>query len=62
LLSLTPEGIRVHRRASRSFEVAARAMSEQLPPLDESAAREVLQHLTASAERALGSMPAQRAG
>ena len=62
LLSLTPEGIRAHRRASRSFEVAARAMSDQLPPLDEGEAREVLQRLTASAEHALGSIPAQRAG
>ena len=50
------------RRASRSFEVAARAMSEQLPPLDEDHAREVLQELTAIAERVLGSIPAQRAG
>ena len=62
LLSLTPEGTRAHRRASRSFEVAARAMSDHLPPLREGAAREVLQRLTASAEDAIGSMPAQRAG
>lgn len=62
LLALTPEGIRAHRRAARSFEVAARAMSDQLSPLKEGAAREVLQRLTASAERALGSMPARRAG
>jgi DNA-binding MarR family transcriptional regulator len=62
LLSLTPEGIRAHRRASRPFELAAQAMSDQLPPLDERAAREVLQRLTASAERAIGLVPAQRAG
>jgi len=62
LLSLTPQGIRAHRRASRSFEVAARAMSDQLPRLEEEEAREMLQRLTASAEHAIGSMPAQRAG
>jgi len=62
LLSLTPEGIRAHRRASRSFEVAAHAMSDQLAPLDEGSAREVLQRLTASAEHALTAMPAQRTG
>lgn len=62
LLSLTPEGIRWHRRASRSFEVAARAMNEHLPPLDQDHARDVLRRLTASAEQALGSIPAQRAG
>jgi DNA-binding MarR family transcriptional regulator len=62
LLSLTPEGIRAHRRASRSFEVAARAMSEQLPPLDEGTAREVLQRLSTSAANALGAIPGRRAG
>ena len=61
LLSLTPEGIRAHRRAARSFEVAARAMTEHLS-VDERAAREMLQRLTASAATALGSIPAQRAG
>jgi DNA-binding MarR family transcriptional regulator len=62
LLSLSPEGIRAHRRASRSFEVAARAMSDQLAPLDEGSARQVLQQLTACAAKALGSIPARRAG
>src|SRR6185295_6762775 len=62
LLSLTPQGVRAHRRASRSFEVAARAMSDQLPPLEEEEAREMVQRLTASAEHAIDSMPAQRAG
>jgi DNA-binding MarR family transcriptional regulator len=62
LLSLTPEGIRAHRRASRSFEVAARAMSEHIAPLDEGHARQTLQRLTASAERALDAIPAQRTG
>jgi DNA-binding MarR family transcriptional regulator len=62
LLSLTPEGIRAHRRASRSFEVAARAMSDQLAPLKEREARDVLQRLTVSAENALDEIPAQRTG
>lgn len=62
LLSLTPEGIRAHRRASRSFEVAARAMHDQLPPLKEEEAREILQRLTSSAEHALDSIPVQRTG
>lgn len=62
LLSLTPAGMRAHRRASRLFEVAARAMSEQLAPLGEASVREVLQQLAGSAERALGSISARRVG
>ena len=62
LISLTPEGIRAHRRASRSFEVAAAGDERSPATAEEGEAREVLQRLTASAEHAIGSLPAQRAG
>jgi len=62
LLSLTPAGVRAHRRASRLYEGAARAMSAQLGPLDEDTARQLLQGLTASAERAIGSIPSRSVG
>jgi DNA-binding MarR family transcriptional regulator len=59
LLALTPAGLRAHRRASRSFEVAYQAMRRELGALDEDSAREVLQQLTRSAERALDSLQAR---
>jgi DNA-binding MarR family transcriptional regulator len=62
LLSLTPEGLRRHRRAARSFERAIDALRAELGPLDEAAARETLQTLAASAERAVGSLTARGAG
>jgi DNA-binding MarR family transcriptional regulator len=62
LLALTPAGLRAHRRASRAFEHAHSALIRELPPLDEGAAREVLQRLAGSAERALDALPARRAG
>jgi DNA-binding MarR family transcriptional regulator len=62
LLTLTPAGIRTHRQAARSFERAHRALLRELAPLDEDAIREVLQRLAGSADRALGSLPARRAG
>jgi DNA-binding MarR family transcriptional regulator len=62
LLALTPEGLRTHRRAARSFERAYRALVRELGPLDEDTAREVLQQLARSAERAAGTLPARRTG
>ncbi len=62
LLTLTPAGIRAHRQASRSFERAHRALLRELAPLDEDAARDVLQQLAGSADRARRSLPARRAG
>jgi DNA-binding MarR family transcriptional regulator len=52
LLALTPAGNRAHRRANGHFERAYRALLRELPPLDEAAARETLQRLAASADRA----------
>lgn len=62
LLSLTPEGLRRHRRAARSFERAMVALRAELGPMDEAATREMLQGLAQSAERALGSLEEGRAG
>lgn len=62
LLALTPEGLRRHRRAARSFERAMRALRAELGPAEEAAARELLQGLSASAERALGSLREHRTG
>jgi DNA-binding MarR family transcriptional regulator len=65
LLSLTPAGLRAHRRASRSFEGAYRALVAELGEVDEAAARELLQALARSAERALATLEtrgAARAG
>ena len=56
LLSLTPAGLRVHRRASRSFQRAHTAMLAELGPLDEHATREMLQRLAGSAARALNAL------
>jgi DNA-binding MarR family transcriptional regulator len=62
LLTLTPAGLRAHRRASRSFERAQQALLQEFGTLDEDSARDVLQRLAASAERGLRSLPARRAG
>lgn len=62
LLALTPEGLRAHRRASRSFDRAYQALLGELGPLEEEPTREVLQSLARSAERALDALPARRAG
>lgn len=62
LLSLTPAGLRTHRQASQSFERAHRSLLRELEPLGEEATREVLQRLAGSADRALDSLPARRAG
>jgi DNA-binding MarR family transcriptional regulator len=62
LLALTPSGLRAHRQASRTFERAHRAFMQELGPLDEGSAREVLQRLAGSAERALDALPARRVG
>jgi DNA-binding MarR family transcriptional regulator len=53
LLTLTPAGLRAHRRASELFALAARALTTELAPLREERVRDTLQRLAASAERAL---------
>lgn len=62
LLSLTPEGLRAHRRASRAFEGAHRALLAELGSLDEASTRQVLQALSGSAGRALGALRSLEAG
>lgn len=62
LLSLTAQGLRTHRRASRSFELAHAALREHLRPSEEASAREMLRRITASTERAIAALPARRAG
>ena len=62
LLTLSPAGLRAHRRASRSFERAQGALLRELGPLNEDATREVLQRLAGSAEQALDSLQSRRAG
>jgi len=54
LLSLTPAGLQVHRAASHAFSAAADALSGELAPESEEAARTVLQDLAEAATRALG--------
>jgi DNA-binding MarR family transcriptional regulator len=54
-LSLTPSGLRAHRRASRSFERAHRALAEALQ-LEESEARTTIQAVAAAAEHGLSSL------
>jgi len=51
VLTLTPDGLRAHRRANRSFERAYQALRKELT-VDETAARELLQALAGSATRA----------
>lgn len=58
LLSLTPAGRRVHRRASLAFESAHQALLAQLEPGTEPVVRAVLQGLTESARRAVAGEPA----
>jgi DNA-binding MarR family transcriptional regulator len=52
LLTLTADGRRVHRRASRRFELAYQAFVAELGDVDELAARRMLQALAVAAERA----------
>jgi DNA-binding MarR family transcriptional regulator len=52
LLRLTPAGLRAHRKASAAFDQAYQALRRELPPLDETATRETLRQLAASAGRA----------
>jgi DNA-binding MarR family transcriptional regulator len=54
-LALTPTGLRVHRKASRSFERAHRALADAMP-IDEESARSTIQTLVAAAERASSSL------
>jgi len=56
LLRLTPAGLRAHRRASAAFDQAYQALIHELAPLQEDAARAVLQQLTASARRATATL------
>jgi DNA-binding MarR family transcriptional regulator len=51
VLTLTAEGLRVHRRASRAFDRAYQALARELT-VDEGAAREMLQALADSVARA----------
>ena len=62
LLSLTPSGLRAHRRASISLERAHRALALELEDGTEAAARAVLQQLTRGAERALVTLQAAGVG
>ncbi len=62
LLTLTPEGLRAHRRAAASFERAYQALRAELGPQEEERVREMLRRLADSAERALDALPARRAG
>lgn len=61
LLALTPAGTRAHRRASRAFEDAYQSLASELT-VDEPAARQTLQALSTSADRALRSLEGRRAG
>ena len=54
-LSLTPSGLRAHRRASRSFERAHQGLIGALP-LDEAQARATIQTVAEAAERGLSSL------
>jgi DNA-binding MarR family transcriptional regulator len=59
MLSLTPSGLRAHRKASRSFERAHRALAEALQ-LEESEARTTIQAVAAAAERGLVALQNRR--
>jgi DNA-binding MarR family transcriptional regulator len=52
MLSLTPSGLRAHRRASRSFERAHQGLIRSMP-LDEDEARTTIRTVAAAAERSL---------
>jgi DNA-binding MarR family transcriptional regulator len=54
-LSLTPSGLRAHRKASRSFERAHQGLIGALP-LDEDQARATIQAVAQAAERGLSSL------
>ena len=59
VLSLTPNGLRAHRRASRSFERAHQKLIEAIP-LGEDEARATVRALAAAAERGLASLRGTR--
>jgi DNA-binding MarR family transcriptional regulator len=63
-LSLTPSGLRAHRRASAAFANAHAAFVDALRPLTEEAARESLRDLmdAAAAASASGRLPSVRSG
>jgi DNA-binding MarR family transcriptional regulator len=52
LLTLTPAGLRSHRKASTAFDRAYQALIEALPPNSEAPTRAVLQQLTTGAATA----------
>lgn len=60
LLTLTPAGLRVHRRASAAFDRAYQALTAQLPPGSEPAARATLQQLTHAAAQATATLHGAR--
>ena len=60
LLSLSASGLRAHRRASRAFEEAARALGERLG--SDRDAREVLRRIARAADDALADLPVRRVG
>jgi DNA-binding MarR family transcriptional regulator len=62
LLSLTPAGLQAHRAASHAFDAAADALSLELLPGTEDAARAMLQELADAAGRALGRLEAPKPG
>jgi DNA-binding MarR family transcriptional regulator len=62
LLSLTAQGLRAHRRTSRSFERADRALRERLAPIAEAEARDVLRGIADAAQAATAAPPVRRAG
>src|SRR5262245_8456870 len=57
VLTLSRSGLAAHRRASRCFERAHRALRQELGQLDEAQARSVLQALAAAAARAQTALP-----
>jgi DNA-binding MarR family transcriptional regulator len=61
LLTLTPAGLRAHRRASEAFDRAYRSLIRELDG-DEDQFRHVIQAMATSAERALASMKQGHAG
>jgi DNA-binding MarR family transcriptional regulator len=56
LLSLTPAGLRAHRRASASLERAHRALALELGDLAEASARGMVRALTRAADRSLAAL------
>jgi DNA-binding MarR family transcriptional regulator len=60
-LSLTPQGLRAHRRASAAFDQAYRSLIAELA-LDEKRARSTIRALSDGADRALRGLRDQEAG